>query len=63
MPANSNWATYSSNHKMFPWITWCQTMRQLGINLIGNVKIIYIENYKILFKKNIHEDQKEWKYI
>ena len=48
--------------KTIPFTIASKRIKYLGINLIKDVKDLYLENYKTL-KKQIEEDTNKWKHI
>ena len=48
--------------KTIPLIIAAKKKKNLGINLIKDVKDLYLENYKTL-KKEIEEETNKWKHI
>ena len=48
--------------KTIPFTIASKRIKYLGINLIQDVKDLYLENYKTL-KKQIEEDTNKWKHI
>ena len=61
MYANSE-VSETETRKRIPFTIATRKIKYLGINLTKEVKVLYLENYRIL-KKEIKEDINKWKHI